>query len=398
MGLTHAILLFAADEAETPSPDSQDAVVNTPEPAKEISPPKEYVTPDKAKERNQDVIRYLKSFQRENELIEIVGKNGNMSGLYLPENTGMPQGGVLILHDIEQHAHWPNTVTPIREYLPDYGWNTLSIFYNSYIKKPLPKIEPLQLAESQADQVTTDANTLDPNAENQQAENQQSENTAEPNPTDSNELTDNLNNNEVSNTSENPNTPNELADPLDAVAENINDVPDFVPPIPQSVLKQPVIPTEDIFIENMIQRTEDGLNSLNTMGQFNTAIIANGLSANWAAKMLQARLNGNKIGYALILIDAKESQYPEIDLNETLAELDIPMLDIITQDSPEQLRLSKARKGSIKRKQNKKYQQIYLPAVKYNLNNTDNMISRRIRGWLLTNAAGEEVPVKVRNY
>lgn len=393
MALTQSIWLFAADEAETPSPGSQGAVENTQEPANEIPPPKEYVTPNKAKERNDDVIRYLKNFQREKELIEIVGKNGNMSGLYLPENTGMPQGGVLILHDIDQHAHWPNTVTPIREYLPDYGWNTLSIFFDSYIQKPLPKIEPFRFPKSQTDSASTDVNT-----QKTDAENQQTENTTEPSPSTDNEIKDSSDNNEITNTSNNPDTPNGLTDPLDAVAENINNVPDFVPPIPQSVLEQPAIPVEDMFIENMVQRTEDGLNSLNTMGQFNTAIIANGLSANWAAKMLQARLNGNNIGYALILIDAKQSQYPEINLNETLADLNIPMLDIITQDSPEQLRLSKVRKGTIKRKQNKKYQQIYLPAVKDNLTKTDNMISRRIRGWLLTNAAGEEVPVKVKSY
>jgi len=99
-----------------------------------------------------------------------------------------------------------------------------------------------------------------------------------------------------------------------------------------------------------------------------------------------------------ILIDPKTSEYPEIELNETLAELNIPMLDIITKNTPENIRVSKVRKGAIMRGQNKKYTQIYLPAIKISLNDSDNMISRRIRGWLKTNAAGEEVPVKVKTY
>jgi hypothetical protein len=43
--------------------------------------------------------------------------------------------------------------------------------------------------------------------------------------------------------------------------------------------------------------------------------------------------------------------------------------------------------------------QLYLPAIKPYLTQTNNMISRRIRGWLLTHAAGEEIAVKEKaNY
>lgn len=367
------------------------------ETTQESEPPKEYVTPDKAKERNSDVARYLKAFQRENELIEISGKSGNMHGLYLPENTGQPQGGILILHDIAQHAHWPNTVTPIREYLPDHGWNTLSIFFDEYIKKPLPKVEPFQFSQvaNESSNITGSENT-DPDNTNSEKLAGNEESILE------NEQPETSNSNEIEQPIEDANFANDnqgtsQEDALGQIADNLGDIPDFTPEITQEVLEQPAIPVEDTFIENMIQRTEDGLNQLNKMGQFNIAIIANGYSANWAAKMLEARLNGNNIGYALILIDAKSSDYPAIDLNESLSKLDIPMLDIITNDAPEHLRTSKARKGAMLRNQNLKYMQIYLPAIKISLNATDNMISRRIRGWLRTHAAGEEVAVKVNN-
>jgi len=297
------------------------------------------------------------------------------------------------LHDVDQHAHWPNTVTPIREYLPDYGWNTLSIFFDDYIQKPLPKVKPFVFSEPEGEAPDK------PNDEGQE-NSSQTDNNADTNTQDTSDEIAQSTADENNTIQPDPNFGNgpETTDPLDEVAGSIESVPDFVPPISQEVLEQPAIPIEESFIEEMIQRTEDGLNSLNTMGQFNTAIIANGLSANWAAKMLQARLKTNRIGYALILIDPKTSEYPEIELNETLAELNIPMLDIITKDTPENIRVSKARKGAIMRGQNKKYTQIYLPAIKISLNDSDNMISRRIRGWLKTNAAGEEVPVKVKTY
>jgi len=388
---------WAQDESQETESDATEQPIDTEatkEPPSEIPPtPKVYITPNKAKARNDDVIRYLKNFQREDEIIEILGQDGNISGLYLPENTGKPQGGVLILHDIGQHAHWPNTVTPIREYLPDYGWNTLSIFFDEYIHKPLPKVEPFQFKEVQEMGAE--------NGELQDPTDQGEELTQESTQTSPNQVEAPVDQLENTNTSQDQNLTlgngQEEADQLDQVADSLDEVPDFVPPITQEVLEQPAIPVEDAFIESMIQRTEDGLNSLNTMGQFNTAIIANGLSANWAAKMLQERLKTNNVGYALILIDAKASQYPKVNLNETLAELKIPLLDIITQDSPEFLRASKARKGAIMRKQNPNYTQLYLPAVTVSLYERDNMISRRIRGWLKTNAAGEEVPVKVTN-
>lgn len=354
---------------------------------------KEYVTPNTAKTRNADVIRYLKNFQREDEIIEIDGKNGKMNGLYLPENTGKPQGGVLILHDIAQHAHWPNTVTPIREYLPEYGWNTLSIFFDEYIKKPLPNVKPIAFSDSEKTDNTGDPLTSPENPKNESPPNEDdlqseptqealAETSADPQ-VDENQLT-------LGNQDE--------AEPLNEIANNVDNIDEFELPITPEVLEQPAISIEETFLEDMIQKAEDGLGTLNQLGQFNVAVIANGYSANWAAKMLEKRLTDNKIGYALILVDAKSSEYPEVALNESLAELGIPMLDIITDDSPEHLRISKKRKGAIMRNQNKKYMQVYLPAITTSLGEKDNMISRRIRGWLKTHAAGEEVPVKVNQF
>ena len=160
------------------------------------------------------------------------------------------------------------------------------------------------------------------------------------------------------------------------------------------MLEQPAIPIEDTFLEDMVLTVEQGLNKLNELGQYNIVIIANGLSANWAAKFLEKRLNGNNVGYALVLIDAKKSDYPDVDLNDSLSSLDIPMLDIVTDGSAENQHPTKMRKGAMLRKQNSKYMQLYLPAIKPDLTQTNNMISRRIRGWLLTHAAGEEVSVK----
>jgi len=383
-----ALPVWAADEepVNTDIPSEQDSDAPEQSSTDETSrEPLTYVTPNKAKQRMADVVRHLKTFQRESEIIEMSGKDGPMAGLYLPENTGKPQGGVLILHDIEQHAHWPNTISPVREYLPDYGWNTLSIFFDQYIHKPLPKIKPPSNEDAP---LNSDVGNLDEQAAPVDAINEE----------ETPELTDE-NNLDTQTTTEETTIDTPAGDALDAIANSIDEVPEFVPQISQDMLEQPAIPIEETFLEDMVLTVEQGLNKLNELGQYNIVIIANGLSANWAAKFLEKRLNGNNVGYALVLIDAKKSNYPDVDLNDSLSTLDIPMLDIVTDGSAENQYPTKIRKGAMLRKQNSKYMQLYLPAIKPDLTQTNNMISRRIRGWLLTHAAGEEVSVKQKaNY
>ncbi len=46
---------------------------------------------------------------------------------YLPDLTGQPRGGVLLLHDAGQHPTWPFTLAALFEELPLHGWSTLAI-------------------------------------------------------------------------------------------------------------------------------------------------------------------------------------------------------------------------------------------------------------------------------
>src|SRR5690606_18873197 len=46
---------------------------------------------------------------------------------WLPDLTGAPRGGVLILHDAGQHPSWPLTVAALFDSLPLHGWHTLAM-------------------------------------------------------------------------------------------------------------------------------------------------------------------------------------------------------------------------------------------------------------------------------
>ena len=41
--------------------------------------------------------------------------------------TGIPQGGVVLIPDTDNHPDWPRVIRPLRTGLPAYGWTTISI-------------------------------------------------------------------------------------------------------------------------------------------------------------------------------------------------------------------------------------------------------------------------------
>ncbi len=339
-----------------------------------------HVVPNPGFRRIQEVLKHLDLFQRDQEVIKFGNEETTLSGLYLPENTGTPQGGILILHDIEEHAHWPQTVGPLREYLPDYGWNTLSLFFEDYLQSPKPGTQKTKKPDSipQADE-----NQPDDVATAQADITDELESDTENETTEPDELEDQ----------------NFIDDPTDSLAEiadSLDELPKLNSEDKNLVAEEPELSIEDQFLKDMQLRVEDGLRQLNTLGQFNLVIIAHGLSANWAAATLNERFKktpGVK-GYALVLVNAKASQYPLYQLDEQLAKLHIPMLDIVTTLKKGEERMMINRRNAITRKQNRQYIQIKLPEIHTNLKGKKNMITRRVRGWLKTHAAGQEVAIK----
>ena len=382
----------ATEESSQPAPDESSKETATPESSAQDTGMGDTkvsrVLPNPASRRTAEVLKYLSLFQRDKEILSFNDEANSINGLYMAENTGSPQGGVLILHDIEQHAHWPDTIGPIREYLPDYGWNTLSLFFGNHIKKPLPKI-PEKSSEQEEGSETSDETQVDNTPPEIDAADALTEETmAAASDEASEDEADPIDNNEF----------DAPADELEEIASGMDQINDITPNLAEAMSDDDEndIDISEILLQNMQERVDIGLAQLNNLGQFNIVLIAQGLSANWAVASLVERFENNPelVGYALILIDAKTSEYPDYDLNENLAKLQIPILDIHTNKSAQVLRKVRERRNAVRRTQNKRYWQIQLPAVRTRLPQKHNMITRRVRGWLNTHAAGEEVNVK----
>lgn len=87
----------------------------------------DYWLPNKLAQFDTEIIRYLDTQQRSDEVIDLNFEELDFPGFYLPQRTRSPQGAVLILPDNGEHGQWPGVVGPLRDTLPDSGWSTLAI-------------------------------------------------------------------------------------------------------------------------------------------------------------------------------------------------------------------------------------------------------------------------------
>lgn len=370
----------AATESESSSDDEDATDESAPSPVP--LPPR--ASPHVTEQRHASVIQHLELYGRSQEAIQLIAADTPFNGLYLPETMGRPQGGVLLLHDREQHGHWPSITGPLREYLPQYGWATLAIELPTEPGASLPS-----RGVYQAPQPTEEA------AEDETQPTEQE--VAEQKPALTTESDDSTGIAASGN-----------AEPQEGDAAT--ELSNGEPPLPrltglpavesaegeQSPEAEISAETQQQYFQNQMQaRIRAAVNYLSSMGQLNLVIIANGSSASWAVDFIlqqQRRLLSEEKtlrGNTLVLIDPLQSRYNQLYLEQELKELEIPVLDLITDLNTATVYTNNQRAGLMRHKQRTQYRQIKLSTP--NHNNTHQQVKRRIRGWLRSNAAGTEL-------
>ena len=310
-------------------------------------------------ERHQSIIEHLALFQRSDEVVTLVAGPDSFHGLFLREQSGSPQGGALILHDIEQHAHWPELVAPLRETLTDYGWTTLAIELPSAPVERLPVRKPTEPEAPPSEEDSTEGGTSEDNTSEDSTE----ENTEE--------------------TAQEPDVEPDQ-EPAESLATQDNT------PAAETTSGLNAEEKRKAYTEGISERIRSGLGYLASRGQLNNVLIAHGDSAVWAASAVQARQREteNSNGLVLVLVDPREHPLSPLRLSQILETLEVPVLDILTADARSSSWQDNQRMGAMKRRHRGRYQQIRLSSASAD----SNTVLRRIRGWLRTNAAGTELP------
>jgi hypothetical protein len=278
------------------------------------------------------------------------------------------QGAILLLHDKEQHADWPQIIGPLRKSLPKYGWFTLAVNLPDELRVQLPQRE---LAPKTLDQIDlTDALKknldsggrvrIDPEAE---AEN------AAANPED---VPENLQSAEQD-------------QPQDGAPEQEEGVDINLAAATKEA--SPKIPYE----ERAIRHIEKAMTYLKNQNLQNIVLLAHRHSSELAfqyIKMHQAELTTP--GFALILIEPVLPESYLLDVTQWFGtSFKPPILDIVNTSDALAESLAEQRKFAFERASVKAYRQIFLAVS--NSEQFHDTLSRRVRHWLENAAPGMSV-------
>lgn len=342
--------------------------------------------PNIPQKRTQSLMHHLELMERKDEVVQLSADEEDFYGLYLPEATGSPQGAVLILHDNQQHGHWPELIAPIRESLPQYGWTTFSIELpelpaSKRILRAAPEKKLTKNSQSEGAEENSTV-TLAPITTDQAGDALLTEEAADSDAPDfSNQPQEKENNS------------------LEPSLPRLAKLPDLPTESPLAVIT-PEVPAEDPFEQYQSlnrQRIIAAVDYLKSKGQFNLVILGYGTGAAWAidyvAQMNQAagakgkKRKGDNKGLTLVTIDARPSITGFTDMNQQLIKMNIPYLDIIQPNKTLELKNGKPREAIMKRNQNPNYQQIISANIS-NKHDENSPIIRRIRGWIKIKAGG----------
>ena len=354
------------------------------------------IVPNTDHKRQQSLLSHMSLFHRQQEVINLTatlenGQADNFYGLFLNEESGIPQGGILILHDREQHGHWPNLIAPLREYLPRYGWATLTIELAPTPSQPHPglrtHITPATAGLSEADSgLSTNDKAGTPSAtEHADQEGSEKEQNISPDANDSTGLSvvEKMAPVDAANSSEGGDNTMQGEPALPRLSE--------LPP-----LATPEQPSDDIgsapldpkarYLSRNRGRIVSAIDYLQQHGQFNLVIIGTGKGAAWAIDYVSQHLPAAKKGLTLITIDPID--HPDLEpLAQRMLAIDTPFLELISPHSNAPAWQQRKRRVTMRHAQQGHYQQIRLPALE-DAQATENSATRRARGWLRTHAAG----------
>lgn len=79
------------------------------------------------RERELQVSEKLEKELEDSEILWLDANGEKFQAILFKQTSEQAKGAAIILHGMGAHPDWPQTISPIRKTLPEYGWTTLSI-------------------------------------------------------------------------------------------------------------------------------------------------------------------------------------------------------------------------------------------------------------------------------
>ena len=266
--------------------------------------------------------------------------------LWLPANTGNPNGAVIIVPGDGESADWPKTISPLRHKLPDAGWHSLSLTLPDPNQPFVPARSIAANAEPPAAADETPA--VDDTADVSSADEPDVAAAADEHPTTA---------------------PDEQAAP-----------PSEEPP--PAIAEQPSDPEtlRESHAARVLARIEAAVAFAQQQQAQTIVLLGHGSGAYWAAHYLKERQPAN-VQHLLVVAGELPAEYgPALD--ELVPGLKLATGDFYYKDRQSDRQAATKRMQASKRTQHPAYTQVAMKALPGNTNAEQEQLYRRVRGWL----------------
>lgn len=351
--------------------------------------------PNTLNKRAVALLDHMSLMGREDEVITLSNPEEDFYGLYLPHASRQPQGAILILHDEQQHGHWPEIIGPLREYLPLFGWSTLTIELPDQLKRQrIPRDIPAVAVNDEQTSSEQDASEQKDNAD--AASNAEATIDTENQDTEIQEVKDSTGPESIAAEDVSSDIAVIDSDENEPALPRLDKLPDLAvteteSPVPEAEMIDLIA---DYQTQNR-QRINTAIAYLQQQNQFNLVIIGFGQGASWAIDYAhqQIQLEAEPKGLTLITIDALSNPYDKELINQQLVDISLPYLDLLQSKKQFIANQAAKRLSIMRRNNNPSYQQIMTQDIN-SYHELENPTNRRIRGWIKTNASGTQIAVK----
>lgn len=309
LGLTAPV---RAEEPPTPAPE-------TPAAPAAVAPALE-----RSQEQQQALMRQLPTEQQKT----LQAGDESFLALLVPAARAKASGTVVLVPGDGESADWPNVVAPVRQQLPTFGWQTISL------SLPDP-YDPVVAIERDTAPADTDAQA-------------NSEQTAPPVTGGSGAVP---------------------AAPTQAEAGSGEPAQAAVTPVdPEAAANAQAT--------RVLARIAAGIDLALQQGANPIVLVGHGTGAYWAARYLAEKEPAEV--KQLVLIDGREPQGLPPRLDATMGKTDLQIADLVHAPGP----AAQRRKERAAQKANKSYRQIDLPVIPGDRAAEQEQTVRRLRAWL----------------
>ncbi len=297
----------------------------TPAPVAVDRPP----LPSRSATMAADLLRQLPP----SEFISLTADKDDFVALWRPANVAEPKGVIVLLPGEGESTNWPRGIGPLRRGLPDHGWHTLSL--------SLPDSPGLLLPP--ATEQTPEQPTDEPEPEQP---------TEEPPPSEAGYL------------------PEEAAAVPDEPAADDGDAQDpaeTAAPKPEQA-------------EQITARIEAALTFARSKQPAAIVLLGQGTGGYWAARYLQQRAPADV--RHLLVIQPRQPEGQDEPLAQLVPTLKLATGDFYYKDSGSEQRTARERLNASRRIQHPAYRQVGLPQQTGDRPSDQEVLVRRVRGWL----------------